>query len=82
MNETIEQSYDCIVCREEWSTEHFLDDYQDDVLHTDNICIMCHGTIKEAWKNKREYEHETILQVIYYVIKRVFNKTLLAIRLK
>lgn len=82
MKETIEESYECLVCREEWSIEHYLEDYEYDILYTDHICVMCGGSMIDALKNKKDYEEATKLELIYYILKRIINKTLLKIRLK
>lgn len=82
MRDTIEQCFDCIVCGEEWTTEHYISDYEDDPLLTNNICVMCGGTMRDALQNKIEYEQATKLELIHYILKRVINKTLLKIRLK
>lgn len=77
----IEEVYSCIVCHEGWTTSHWIADYEDDQLCSDHICVMCHGSIKDAVSNKLEYEKQKVYEVAYYIVKRLFNKMLLAIRL-
>lgn len=82
MYEDIEHSYECIVCREEWSTFIDVDDYVDDVYVNDHICLHCHDTCMKAWDNKRNYEDQGVVEIMLYFVKRFYNKFLLSIRMK
>ena len=79
MEVDIEEEYNCLVCREEWTTERYHD--LDEVFTASSICLHCDGSIFDAIKDRLNYQKETYLQVGYYVLKRVVNNLLLAIRL-
>lgn len=80
--ESIDYQYNCTDCGEEWTTEIYLADYEEEPYINDNTCPHCHNDIKGAWKDLRGYEKETILKTVKYILKRIYNKTINKLKIK
>lgn len=77
----IEHSYTCYKCTGIWTTGIWLSDYEDDQYMHDNICPLCHMDIQEACSDLLTIK-ESRLEIVKYVLIRIYNTIIISLMIK